>query len=470
MATTKLYLEKAKDKSGKLKVTEVSILIKVSIDRTKRFQSTTKERVSPQHWDFKTQRVKKSFKGHIELNLALDKIRVDIVQLWRDNKGVDMVSLKEMADSFIQYGQAKAPLEKKTIIEALDEMINQYSIEKDLKTKQKFSSLKTHLSNFIKKYPFDFESIDFSVYDKFKNFLYKQHNQVYPDMYLHNKGDHWIMSKIKSPYKVGLMDDTVYKYIINFKIFLTWASKRGYPVTQSYQDWPLIQREYEPISLSMKELESIEQLEITSQTVVEKLGVDECYLPVKAGIIAKALDNARDYLALECRTAQRISDLLAFDQKDVQNTSWTFTQNKGHRLKARTVTVPFRGYCAPAYWILKKHEFKLPQISNQKLNDNIKNVCKMAGLTEEISIERWIGNKKVRIIGPKYEFISTHTGRKTFITLGLQLGVPSSIVMDLSGITSERTLKKYKGPAEQSVVEQWMDKMESNLAIMRKAQ
>lgn len=463
MATITFNLNRPK-KNGNWKTTPVSIQVELYISKDKRPQLATGESILPAHWNFDKQRAKSSMTGHTELNLHLGQIETDLTQLWRENKSADKETLTRLMREVLR---GETSVQKKTVLDALDALISQYSKEKDKKTRQKFTSLLNHLIEFTKKSQLDFETMDFSFYDKFKNFLYDQPNPVYPNLYLHDQGPYWVMSKVKSPYPVGLMDDTVYKYIINLKIFLTWASKRGYPVNNSYKDWPVIQREYEPISLTMDELEAVETCQINAATVTEKLDL-KFEGPKKPQIIAEAMMTARDYLALECRTAQRISDLLSFNIKDVHEFKWTFIQNKGSRLKAKQVTVPFSGYCAHAYLILQKNNFQMPKISNQKLNDNIKNVCRIAGLTQVMHIERWAGNKKIRITGPKYEFISTHTGRKTFITLALQLGVPESIVMSLSGITSYRTLKKYKGPAEQQVVDQWLGKMEDNMSLMRK--
>lgn len=464
MATTKFRIKRYKNPDGSLKNEPVSILVELYISKSKHPELATGESILPKHWNFEKQRAKATLTGHAELNLHLIEIETGLTQLWRDNKSANKETLTRLMKELLR---GETEVQKKTVLDALDALISQYSKEKDKKTRQKFTGLRNHLANYVKKHPLNFESMDFGFYDRFKNFLYEQPNPVYPGLYLHAQGAYWIMNKVRSPYPVGLMDDTVYKYIINLKIFLTWAGKRSYPVINSYEQWPIIQREYEPISLTMAELQNVENCQITAKEVIEKLDL-EFSGPKKPQIIAEALMKARDYLALECRTAQRISDLQAFNIKDVHEFKWTFTQNKGNRLKAKQVTVPFSGYCAHAYLILQKNNFRMPVVSNQKLNDNIKNVCRIAGLTQIIYIERWAGNKKIRIIGPKYEFISTHTGRKTFITLALQLGVPESIVMALAGITSYRTLKKYKGPAEQQVVDQWLGKMEDNMSLMRK--
>jgi hypothetical protein len=118
--------------------------------------------------------------------------------------------------------------------------------------------------------------------------------------------------------------------------------------------------------------------------------------------------------------------------------------------------------------VLAKYNFELPKISEQKLNKNIKRVCEIAGITKEIFIERWAGNKCIRISGKKYEFISTHTGRKTFITIALQF-MPPKLVKDLTGIEDYKTLKHYEGESEAEIIEGYLNKIEEG-NYLRKAQ
>ena len=44
------------------------------------------------------------------------------------------------------------------------------------------------------------------------------------------------------------------------------------------------------------------------------------------------------------------------------------------------------------------------QEAEQKINDNIKTACKIAGINSYTETFRWQRNKKIRISGPKYEF------------------------------------------------------------------
>lgn len=436
MATVsfKIYKTPEGKKATIFAVLRVSQAIRPEID--------TGERVFTKHWGI--DRVKGG-PDKVEINLHLNQIEKDLLQMWRENATADKATITKLARIIIR---GEASVQKKTVFEAFDRLIAIYKEERDSKTVAKFQTLYNYLSRFDAKSPVTFESMNYGFYDAFKAFLYQQPNQTHPNSFFHDHGDYWTISKKASDYPVGLFDDTVYKHIINLKIFLEWARRREYAVHPSFSDWPIVQREYEPISLTIDELDRLENAIINESHI----------------------DVGRDYLVIECRTGQRISDIKRFDIADYADFKWAFKQYKGRGLKRREqkVTVFFNGYCEPALLVLAKHKFQMPAISEQKLNKNIREACKLSGIDQEMYTERWVGNKCVRFYGKKYEFISTHTGRKTFITVGLQY-LPPEIVMNLAGISSYQTLKKYKAKSEESVIKDHLNKVKENIAVMRKA-
>lgn len=93
--------------------------------------------------------------------------------------------------------------------------------------------------------------------------------------------------------------------------------------------------------------------------------------------------------------------------------------------------------------LLDKYDWQLNTISAQKFNDHIHEICKIAGFTEIVVRERFYGNKRVAEEIPKYKLISSHTARRTFITLSEQRGVSHSLIMKVTGIKSLKTLENY---------------------------
>ncbi|RYE54766.1 MAG: site-specific integrase, partial [Sphingobacteriales bacterium] len=91
----------------------------------------------------------------------------------------------------------------------------------------------------------------------------------------------------------------------------------------------------------------------------------------------------------------------------------------------------------------------LPIISNQKLNEYIKELCEKAGINEPIEIVRFNGAKRIATTYPKYELIGVHTGRKTFATLSLERGMSAEEVMTITGHKDYQSFKRYVKITEQ---------------------
>lgn len=446
MARVTFRLNRPLDDAGKEKTEPVSILVQLYISKQIKPEIATGERVIPKHW--KNSRVTSRGADYDRINDNLSRLEKQLTQLWRDN----LKDLSQVRGLMPNVVRGDSTTEKKTVIEAVRKFIAQYEKEKEAGTVKRYKVLLKKLESFNP--ALTFEDLDVNFYDHFKNWLYENTNPVYNGYHLEPGNDRnsyvMVADRDNTHYvlRPGLFDDVVYKYIINVKTICAWAEKRGYVVHPAYKDaksWPIIKREYLPISLTQDELHKIEALNLPETH----------------------LDIARDYLCLECRTGQRISDLRRFRKEDITGHTWTFNQKKGARTNQKTVSLPLVGYSAPALVILQKYNYELPGISEQKLNEHIKTVCKKAGIDQEIFIERWAGNKKVRIPGPKYSFISTHTGRKTFITIALQFMSPQ-MVMNITGIKSFQTLKHYAGESESALVEEGLRKIENDVAIMKK--
>ena len=436
MATVKFYLRRYRSTKRNPQNVEVSIIAKFTLDRSHRFEITLDEKIAPRYWNPKDQVVKGTYRGHMELNEYLSDVKHQLLTLYRNNRTMPFTEFKALA--------LKSPEEeKKTLFIAYDKFLDAYRNEKDWKTVSKYTTLLMRLTDFEKTYPCDLTTMDFNFYDAFKKFLYQIPNPFYGGCRLtRNLDGSWDLLEGDQGEPVGIFDDMVYSYLIQLKTFIAWAEKRGYRVHQSYKLWQIIRRVHPPISLTSAELERLEHV-----------------------TLSKALEIARDYLVFECRTGQRISDIKRFDLKDLHHEKWTFTPRKGNRLNAKQITVHFKGYCAPALDILHRYNWKMPIVSEQKIHENIKKACKLAGIDSETVVYRYAGEKRIKISGPKYEFISSHIGRKTMITLALQSGMPVEYIMALTGITEYKTINHYKAKFEDSAIEKELTKM----PLMRKA-
>ncbi|MBR1502091.1 MAG: hypothetical protein IJ616_09040 [Bacteroidales bacterium] len=58
-----------------------------------------------------------------------------------------------------------------------------------------------------------------------------------------------------------------------------------------------------------------------------------------------------------------------------------------------------------------------PNYTNQAMNRDIKELCRLAGIDEEIRVTTYKGNVRTDKIKPKWKLVGTHTGRRTYIDI-----------------------------------------------------
>ena len=102
----------------------------------------------------------------------------------------------------------------------------------------------------------------------------------------------------------------------------------------------------------------------------------------------------------------------------------------------------------PVHWmvseILEKYEGNLPRsISNQKLNDYLKELGQLVGLNEKVTKTITKGGVKRIITHQKYELLSSHTARRSFATNLFRDGFPSESIRKITGHKTERAFLKY---------------------------
>ena len=85
----------------------------------------------------------------------------------------------------------------------------------------------------------------------------------------------------------------------------------------------------------------------------------------------------------------------------------------------------------------------LTVFTNQAMNRYLKELCRLAGIDDEIRITTYKGNERLDEIKHKWELVGTHTGRRTFIVNALSLGIPPNIVMKWTGHSDYKAMKPY---------------------------
>lgn len=85
----------------------------------------------------------------------------------------------------------------------------------------------------------------------------------------------------------------------------------------------------------------------------------------------------------------------------------------------------------------------LPVITNQKMNDYLKELAELAKINEPVRQTYYKGNERIDEVTPKYALLGTHAGRRTFICNALAFGIPPQVVMKWTGHSDYKAMKPY---------------------------
>ena len=155
------------------------------------------------------------------------------------------------------------------------------------------------------------------------------------------------------------------------------------------------------------------------------------------------LEAVRDVFCFCCFTSLRYSDVANLKAENITEDKIHFTTIK----TADTLDIELNKYSRAILDKYKGSTFSkgrvLPVISNQKMNDYLKEVAKICGLNTPITTTSYKGTRRIETTTPKYELITTHAGRRTFISNAIMLGIPPEIVMKWSGHSDYKAMKPY---------------------------
>lgn len=212
--------------------------------------------------------------------------------------------------------------------------------------------------------------------------------------------------------------NTVGKKIKTLKVFLNDATERGINSHLMYKSTKFLTLTEKPdtIYLNKDELQRIADLDFSKKPY---------------------LDRVRDVFLVGCWTGCRFGDIAQVSQKNIQGDYITMSQQKtGER-----VVIPIHPVVKG---ILNKYDGELPHlITNQRFNEWIKKVGKLAKIKDPVINTQTRGGKKVTEAFPKYNLISSHTARRSFATNLYKEGFPTLSIMKITGHKTEAAFLLY---------------------------
>jgi integrase len=353
-------------------------------------------RILPKQWIKAEQRAQlRGYPDNWALNDALELVEERLLACYREHRAQGQLPNSDTLRAAIEPAPATvdsaSTLPAPTFWHYFDEWIALTRAQGKPRSAQVYTTAARHLREFGKAsgYAVDFDTIKPTFGDRYATYL------------LHT---------------IKLTDNTVAKQILTLKSFLRWARDRGYTDATGFDRLSWKRQEPDIMTLTTGEVAALEQL----------------VLPAGG-----YLDNARALFLLACYTGLRFSDLVNIRAEHLRGQTLRMTTQKTRE----TVTVPLR----PEAVIVVEQLLtgKVRAITNQKLNNYLKELGQLAGIDAPVEVIRFRGGVRESTTVAKWERLGCHTGRRTFVTLSLERGLRPETIMKVTGHRGWKSFQRY---------------------------
>jgi site-specific recombinase XerD len=396
-------------KKGKLR-SDGTRLISVQYCHTQYRRATigTGITIPPNYWNKKTGRISKDLPSEFGNLEELEDILTSKLR-----KAEDMVNTaKKRQICPMNFLKVNFPLADQWKIEHMKENKNDLDVYRNIdlyieerrsevkeSTLNVINMMKVHLQSFesYRNEPINFDSFDYQFYTEFMKYL----TYEYP-----------LLRKVLTK---GLRVNSIGKTIKWLKAFLKNRMAKKIIPYIDLSTYKGVEEDVDAIYLSWAEISTIYRLDLSQQPILEKV---------------------RDEFVLGCLTGFRFSDYSDVKPDEIRDGMLFITQTK----TTDRIVVPLRSETRA---ILEKYNMEMPQISNPDFNFYIKEVAKLAGISERIKFSYKRGNKMLEEVRPKYAWVMSHTCRRSFCTNEFLDGTPITLIMAISGHKTEKAFRKY---------------------------
>lgn len=366
----------------------------------KRFVYSTGETIHPKEWDIKnrqpnnlTGRTSKA-DSHRTIKRQLDRYSSFFMLITESYKNTNQELTVEKIRQEFDKEFKRVATGKNQFYEAYDNFMlyKQKNQEWSKATIKRYNNIKSLLKDFekTKKYKITFNTINQKFYTEFTDFCMVDRKHI-NNTFTRN---------------VGLV-----------KTFLFWALKNGHT--------------YKADFINFKKKPKV----ITNQIALRKEDLETL---LKSEMPSKKLERVKDVFIFSCVTGMRFGELKYVSKSIINGKTLLLKEEKGSGKKTREI--PLSNI---ALHILDKYDCSLPLIANQKFNDYIKEVFEEAGYTHNVMKASTRGKEIIREEMPFFKRISSHTARRTFITMMKRNGKSDKLIAEISGHNDMKTLNQY---------------------------
>ena len=405
-----IFTLESRKKDGVLITENVPIRMRVNF-ASKRIEFTTGYRIDSAKWDADKQRVKNGCSNKLkqlasEINASLLEYYTEIQSIFKRFEVEDVMPTPEQikeAFNALHKPVSEEPKPKKEALpcdffQVFDDFVEDCGRQNNWtdSTFEKFAAVKNHLTNFREGLTFEF--LDERGLNDYVGYL----------------------RDVKE-----MRNTTIGKQLSFLKWFLRWAFKKGVHQNNAYDSYKpkLKSTQKKIIFLTWDELNRLREFKIPSNK--------------------QALERVRDVFLFQCFTGLRYSDVFNLRRSDIKGDHIEVTTVK----TSDSLIIELNKHSKVILDKYKNVAFEddkvLPVITNQKMNDYLKELAELAGIDEPIRQTYYKGNERIDEVTPKYALLGTHAGRRTFICNALALGIPPQVVMKWTGHSDYKAMKPY---------------------------
>ena len=407
-----IFALESRKKGGVLIVENVPIRMRVNF-ASQRIEFTTGYRIDVAKWDADKQRVKNGCTNKLkqsasEINAALLGYYTEIQEIFKHFEVAEvMPSPADVKSAFnarhrpddVQEEQTSEKLDASAeFCKAFDEFVRVCGRQNDWThaTYEKFAAVKNHLRAFR-------ADLSFSFFNEAGLTEYVRYLREVREM----------------------RNSTIGKQLSFLKWFLRWSFSQGMHRNNAYDTFrpKLEDTQKKIIFLTWEELTKLREFEIP---------------PAK-----QSLDRVRDVFLFQCFTGLRYSDVYNLRRSDIKEDHIEVTTIKTSDSLVIELNKHSKAILEKYQDVVFEHDKALPVITNQKMNEYLKELAELAGINEPIRQTYYKGNERIDEVTPKYALLGTHAGRRTFICNALALGIPPQVVMKWTGHSDYKAMKPY---------------------------
>lgn len=405
-----IFTLESRKKDGVLITENVPIRMRVNF-ASKRIEFTTGYRIDATKWDADKQRVKNGCSNKLkqsasEINASLLEYYTEIQSIFKRFEVEDVMPTPEQikeAFNTLRKPMSEEPKPKKEALpcdffQVFDDFVEDCGRQNNWtdSTFEKFAAVKNHLTNFR-------EGLTFEFFDE--------------------RGLNDYVGYLRDVKE--MRNTTIGKQLSFLKWFLRWAFKKGVHQNNAYDSYKpkLKSTQKKIIFLTWDELNRLRESKIPSNK--------------------QALERVRDVFLFQCFTGLRYSDVFNLRRSDIKGDHIEVTTVK----TSDSLIIELNNHSKAILDKYKDVAFEddkvLPVITNQKMNDYLKELAELAGIDEPIRQTYYKGNERIDDVTPKYALLGTHAGRRTFICNALALGIPPQVVMKWTEHSDYKAMKPY---------------------------